>query len=226
MGYSHCLLGAKPLGASEVLRFLGPETLRIVVVIRQTSSRTPFILSKVMTDVARGNVPLRLAGLYALCEFKQPRSGPVFNFAEIAPVAISPMSSSSATADGRLRPLDGVGKGRQPEVTYHQGARRSLGHRVVPGGAAHWGEIRQIWVNLALTCKASPRTSPRSISRTLKFYSCPEGLEATTRPTTTPPPTTMATTTPPTTMATTKRRRPSRGPRSATTSTALLVPRR
>ena len=146
MGYSHCLLGAKPLGASKVLRFPGPKTMRIVVVRGQTSSRTPFILSEVMTDVARGNVPLRLAGLYALCEFKQPRSGPVFNFAEIAPVAISPMSSSSATADGRLRPLDGVGKGRQPEVTYHQGARRSLGHRVVPGGAAHWGEIRQICV--------------------------------------------------------------------------------
>ena len=146
MGYSHCLLGAKPLGTSKVLRFPGPKTMRIVVVRGQTSSRTPFILSEVMTDVARGNVPLRLAGLYALCEFKQPRSGPVFNFAEIAPVAISPMSSSSATADGRLRPLDGVGKGRQPEVTYHQGARRSLGHRVVPGGAAHWGEIRQICV--------------------------------------------------------------------------------
>ena len=146
MGYSHCLLGAKPLGASKVLRFPGPKTMRIVVARGQASSRTPFILSEGMTDVARGKVPLRLPCLCTLCEFKQPQSGPVFNFAEIAPVAISPMSSSSATADGRLRPLDGVGKGRQPEVTYHQGARRSLGHRVVPGGAAHWGEIRQICV--------------------------------------------------------------------------------
>ena len=127
MGYSHCLLGAKPLGASEVLRFLGPETLRIVVVIRQTSSRTPFILSEVMTDVARGNVPLRLAGLYALCEFKQPRSGPVFNFAEIAPVAISPMSSSSATADGRLRPLDGVGEAGSQRSRTIKGLGGALG---------------------------------------------------------------------------------------------------
>ena len=144
--------------------------MRIVVVRGQTSSRTPFILSEVMTDVAKGKVPLRLAGLCALCEFEQPRSGPVFNFAEIAPVAISPMSSSSATADGRLRPLGGVGKGRQPEVTYHQGARRGLGHRVVPGGAAHWGEIRQIWVktlalfglDLQTQWQNVPRTSPRA----------------------------------------------------------------
>ena len=163
MGYSHCLLGAKPLGASKVLRFPGPKSMRIVVVRGQTSSRTPFILSEVMTDVARGKVPLRFESAASLCDFKQPRSGPVFNFAEIAPIAISPMSSSSATADGRLRPLDGVGKSRQPEVTYHQGARRSLGHRVVPGGAAHWGEIRQIcvWPYLQTQWQNVPRrTSP------------------------------------------------------------------
>ena len=79
MGYSHCLLGAKPLGASKVLRFPGPKSMRIVVVRGQTSSRTPFILSEVMTDVARGKVPLRFESAASLCDFKQPRGGPVFN---------------------------------------------------------------------------------------------------------------------------------------------------
>ena len=67
MGYSHCLLGAKPLGASKVLRFPGPKTMRIVVVRGQTSSRTPFILSEVMTDAARGKVPLRFESAASLC---------------------------------------------------------------------------------------------------------------------------------------------------------------
>ena len=88
MGYSQLPLGGKPLGASKVLRFPGPETTRIVVAIRQMSSRTPFILSEVMTDVARGKVPLRLTGLYALCEFKQPRGGPFLNSLKLPPTEI------------------------------------------------------------------------------------------------------------------------------------------
>ena len=88
MGYSHCLLGAKPLGTSKVLRFPGPKTMRIVVARGQASSRTPFILSEGMTDVARGKVPLRLTGLCALCEFKQPRGGPFLNSLKLPPTEI------------------------------------------------------------------------------------------------------------------------------------------
>ena len=78
----------------------------------QTSSRTPFILSEVMTDVARGKVPLRLASLCALCEFKQPRSGPVFISLKLPP---SPKRTGSAEdngiCDGRVEARQGVPRG-------------------------------------------------------------------------------------------------------------------
>ena len=112
MGYSHCLLGAKPLGASKVLRFPGPKSMRIVVVRGQTSSRTPFILSEVMTDVARGKVPLRFESAASLCDFKQPRSGPVFISLKLPP---SPKRTGSAEdngiCDGRVEARQGVPRG-------------------------------------------------------------------------------------------------------------------
>lgn len=86
--------------------------MRIVVARGQASSRTPFILSEVMTDVARGKVPLRLPCLCTLCEFKQPRSGPVFISLKLPP---SPKRTGSAEdngiCDGRVEARQGVPRG-------------------------------------------------------------------------------------------------------------------
>ena len=86
--------------------------MRIVVARGQASSRTPFILSEGMTDVARGKVPLRLPCLCTLCEFKQPRSGPVLISLKLPP---SPKRTGSAEdngiCDGRVEARQGVPRG-------------------------------------------------------------------------------------------------------------------
>ena len=88
--------------------------MRIVVVLvrGQTSSRTPFILSEVMTDVARGKVPLRFESAASLCDFKQPRGGPVFTSLKLPP---SPKRTGSAEdngiCDGRVEARQGVPRG-------------------------------------------------------------------------------------------------------------------
>ena len=88
MGYSQLPLGSKPLGAQKALPSAGPETAGNAVVRRQTSSKTLFILSEVMTDASRCGVLLRFESAASLCEFKQPRGSPVLNSLKLPPTEI------------------------------------------------------------------------------------------------------------------------------------------
>ena len=87
VGYSQLPLGGKPPGAQKAPPSAGPETARNAVVRRQASSRTPLILSEVITDApgSGARVMLRFESAASLCEIEQPQGGPFLNALKLPP---------------------------------------------------------------------------------------------------------------------------------------------